>query len=201
MERLVTSVAVDKVTGIAGLLLVAVVGMLCTGTELLGNWKAVIILALIVVLAGIFSFRFEFLRLFIIKHLLFSRTLLPFIDAYHGYAKDTTLIIRAVMLGALFQLIAIGNTIILAHSLGINISAFDWFWIFSLVSIAIFIPITIGGLGVREGFFVGLFGCFAVAPMQAIILSLSVFALQVLAGTVGGMLEAWHWFGSRSKIK
>ena len=105
------------------------------------------------------------------------------------------------LLGALFQLLAVWITIILAHSLGINISVFDWFWIFSLVSVAVFVPITIGGLGIREGVFVGLLGFFAVPPAEAVALSLSVFALQVLAGAVGGILEVWHLFGSHDKIK
>jgi hypothetical protein len=195
------SVAMDKITGIAGLLLVAVVGMLCTITELLGNWKMVIILALFVVLAGIFSFRFESVRSITVKYLPFQRTLAPFMNAYHEYAKDTMLIIRTVFLGVLFQLLAVWVTMILAHSLGINISVFDWFWMFSLVSVAVFVPITIGGLGVREGIFVGLLGFFAVPPAEAVVLSLSVFALQILAGTVGGIFEAWHLFGSRDKIE
>lgn len=199
-ERLVASVAMDKITGIAGLLLVAVMGMICTKTELLGNWKIVIIVALVVVLAGIFSFRFESVRSLMVKYLPFQRPLTPFINAYHEYAKDTTLIIRTVFLGVLFQLLAIWVTMILAHSLGINIALFDWFWIFSLVSVAVFVPVTIGGLGVREGIFVGLLGFFAVLPAEAVVLSLSVFALQILAGTVGGIFEAWHLVGSRDKM-
>ena len=200
-ERLVASVAMDKITGIAGLLLVAVVGMLCTSTELLGNWKAAIIIALVVVLASIFSFRFGSVRSLTVKYLPFSHVFLPFIDAYHEYAKNTALIVLTTLLGALFQLLAVWITIILAHSLGINISVFDWFWIFSLVSVAVFVPITIGGLGIREGVFVGLLGFFAVPPAEAVALSLSVFALQVLAGAVGGILEVWHLFGSHDKIK
>lgn len=199
--RLVASVAMDKITGIAGLLFVAVVGMVCTKTELLGNWEIVIILALVAVLAGIFSFRFESVGSLIAKYLPFQRSLTPFINAYHEYAKDTTLIVRTVFFGILFQLIAIWVTMTLAYSLSINISLFDWFWIFSLVSVATFIPVTIGGLGVREGVFVGLLGFFAVPPAEAVVLSLSIFALQALAGSVGGILEAWHWIGSRDKIK
>lgn len=200
-ERLVASVAMDKITGIAGLLLIAVIGMVCTKTELLGNWKIAIIMALIVVLAGIFSFRFESVRSLTVKYLPFQHTLVPFMNAYHEYAKDTALIARTVFLGVLFQLLAVWVTMILAHSLGINIALFDWFWIFSLVSVAVFVPITIGGLGVREGVFIGLLGFFAVPPAGAVVLSLSIFTLQVLAGAVGGIFEAWHWFGSRDKIK
>lgn len=200
-ERLVVSVAMDKITGIAGLLIVAVIGMVCTKTELLGNWKIVIILALASVIAVIFSFRFESVRSLTVKYLPLQRTLAPFMNAYHEYAKNTELIVRTVLLGALFQLLAVLVTIILAQSLGISISPFDWFWIFGLVSVVVLVPITVGGLGVREGIFVGLLGFFAVAPTEAVALSLSVFALQILAGTIGGIFEAWHWFGSRDKIK
>ena len=200
-ERLVASVAMDKITGIAGLLLVAVVGMVCTKTELLGNWKIAIIVALIIVLVGIFSFRFESVRSRVVRYLPFRRTLTPFMDAYHEYAKDTMLIVRTVFLGVVFQLLVVWVTMILAHSLGINISPFDWFWIFSLISVAVFIPITIGGLGVREGIFVGLLGFFSVPPAEAVVLSLSIFALQVVAGAIGGMFEAWHLLGSRDKME
>jgi len=200
-ERLVASVAMDKITGVAGLLFVAALGMVCTKTELLGNWKMVIIATLIVVLVGIFSFRFESVRSLAVKYLPFPRTLAPFMDAYHEYAKDTALIARTVFLGVLFQLLAVWITMTLAHSLGIIISPFDWFWIFSLVSVAVFIPITIGGLGVREGIFVGLLGFFAVPSAEAVVLSLSIFAFQILAGAVGGIFEALHLLGSHNNIK
>ncbi|OGZ08792.1 MAG: hypothetical protein A3D65_03275 [Candidatus Lloydbacteria bacterium RIFCSPHIGHO2_02_FULL_50_13] len=187
--RIAASVAMDKITGVAGLFLVSIFGLLSTKTELLGNWKMIIVTGLIIVLVGIFLFRFEFVRSFFAKYSLVMRPLARFIDAYHEYAKDTGLILRTVILGALFQLSAIAITVILANSIGIDIPVLDWLWIFGLVSVAVLVPITVGGLGVREGAFVSLLGFFAVVPLHALALSFSLFTLQAVVAIVGGILE------------
>lgn len=188
-SRIAASVVVDKITGLVGLLLVSIFGILFTRTELPGNWRWAVAVAFIIALVSIFLFRFEFVKTFIERHASTLHPVSKFFWAYHKYAEDTKLVVRAVVLGVLFQLSIVWLTFILAESMNIHISPLDWFWIFGVVSVAVLIPITIGGLGVRESIFVSLLGFFAVAPVQALTLSFSIFAIQAITALVGGMLE------------
>jgi len=50
------------------------------------------------------------------------------------------------------------------------------------------VPISIGGLGVREGIYVTLFGQVGLSAAQATVLSLGVYSLDVFTGLLGGMI-------------
>jgi len=56
------------------------------------------------------------------------------------------------------------------------------------------LPLSIGGLGVREGMLLLTLGGFGVPAHESIALSILVFASTILApGLAGGVLEAIHW--------
>jgi hypothetical protein len=79
-----------------------------------------------------------------------------------------------------------------AHELGVRIHFADWCWLFGLISIATMLPFTIGGIGLREGSFVGALALFGVAAEQALALSLAVFGLLLAGAMVGAVLD---WTG------
>ncbi|HAV42599.1 TPA: hypothetical protein DCX15_01080 [bacterium] len=79
----------------------------------------------------------------------------------------------------------------IAFALGVKIPFGAILWIFSIVTIVEMFPISIAGIGVREGTFVFLLKYYGVAPVMALSLSLIVFFFQVLEGGVGGLLEIW----------
>lgn len=199
--RISSSVVVDKITGLTGLLIVAVVGVIFTRTAVLGDWQIGISIGLVGTLVLIFSLRFKVICSFATRYSPFSKILSPIITSYHEYAKDTSLIARAVLLGILLQLFTIWITFTFANALNITIAPFDWFWIFGLISILVLMPLTIGGLGLREGAFISLLGFFAVEPLLALQLSLSIFACQVVVGIFGAILEGYDWVTSLLRVK
>ena len=77
---------------------------------------------------------------------------------------------------------------IMARGIQIQTPFADLCWIFGIVSIAILIPLTVGGIGVREGTFIGLLGQLGVPSEKALVLSLSIFTLQVFLSVIGGIL-------------
>ena len=76
--------------------------------------------------------------------------------------------------------------------IGINLFFSDWCWIIGLVSVAMFIPITIAGFGVREGVFVGLLSLQGVTVEKSIALSLCVFGVSFISALIGCVLECVH---------
>jgi hypothetical protein len=96
-------------------------------------------------------------------------------------------LVAGLALGLLFQLLSVLVSVVGARSLGIEVALADWCWIFAVVSIALVLPVTIGGWGVREGAFVVLLGRFGVPAELAVALSLVVFAAGLLPALPAGL--------------
>ena len=114
---------------------------------------------------------------------------LRFIDAWVQYLKKPRVLLKSLFIGIFFQLICVSITLILAKAIGINISYYDWCWVLGVISIVVLLPVTIGGLGLREGGFVLLLGYFGVQNDKALALSLSIFGLQFTGALIGGLID------------
>ncbi len=87
---------------------------------------------------------------------------------------------------------------ILAHALGLPLSFVTLGWVRSVVLIVTALPISVAGLGVREGALLLLLRPFGIADHDALAFSLLVFAVTIVgAGVVGGGLEAFRLFAPR----
>lgn len=83
---------------------------------------------------------------------------------------------------------------LLAQDLGLDVSIYAMAWIRSLVFLLTLIPITVGGIGVREAAFVGFLQLYGVPAAEALAFSFVVLAIQLAIGALGGGLELWrHW--------
>jgi uncharacterized membrane protein YbhN (UPF0104 family) len=78
---------------------------------------------------------------------------------------------------------------VLGRALGIDLSAMAWCLVYSGIALLLLLPISIAGLGLREGGYVGLLGMFDVAASQALSLSLVFFAYTLLGALLGWIAE------------
>lgn len=113
----------------------------------------------------------------------------PYVGAYAA-------LLRAVFFGAALQAINVWVIVILAKSIGIDISFLALLWIYGLVSMILFIPASIMGIGQREVSFVYLLGLIGVAPIQAAGLSLMVLLSVIFLAVFGGGIELWRLWKS-----
>jgi uncharacterized membrane protein YbhN (UPF0104 family) len=95
-------------------------------------------------------------------------------------------IIKAVLISFLVQFLNFGIVVILAAGMGEKIPLLLLFVFLPVVITITTIPISISGLGVREGAFVILLGLIGVRPEIATSLSLAYF-FSVFAGSVPGL--------------
>ena len=65
----------------------------------------------------------------------------------------------------------------------------DWCWIQAILSIMLLIPFSFGGLGIREGTLIGIFSYIGLLSEKALIISLTVFGLNIIIAIIGGLLE------------
>jgi hypothetical protein len=97
-------------------------------------------------------------------------------------------------LSILAQMVGILVFAALGHGLDLPVSLVSMGWIRSVVVLLTVLPISIGGLGVREGALVFTLQAFGVAAHDAIALSILIFATTIVApGLAGGVLEGGRW--------
>lgn len=94
---------------------------------------------------------------------------------------------RALAASVLFNLLQIGWNAAIALGLGLRLPPLLFFVFVPLTSVALLLP-AFGGLGVRELTYVTVLGSAGVSQASALALSLTVYAITVAAGLVGGVL-------------
>jgi len=198
--RVAMSVLIDKLSGIIGLLIMALLGLIFTSSALPKSmsWTltALALACLILIFSARLKFAYEYLTKLLNRRL--SRSvrfkkafgiLLNLLLAWRDYSKKSKIIFFSVLTSLVLQIMLIGVYQLLGLGLGINISFWDWCWLTAVVGGLTVLPITIGGLGVREASLVGLLGYFTVAPEKALALSFSLFGLQVILAAAGAVWE------------
>lgn len=98
-------------------------------------------------------------------------------------------LLEASALACLFQLGNVAANWAVALAFGVSISPITLAWIVSTVSLIQLIPVSIGGLGVREVSYVTLLGLYSVPTDKALAVSITMFGLLVLLGITGGALD------------
>lgn len=200
-EKIAASVWVDKITGLLGLFLVGIVGVVFTPTFLPQGLSFLVFLSAFLCFFLLFFIRFQWCGNFISKVLQRISTksirwqahashLLLFISLWREYVAGRRVMFLSVLAGALFQVLAVIIAMVLSHAIGISVSFWDWCWIWGVLATALLLPITIGGLGVRDGVLVGILVWLHASPESALTLSLSLFGVQIFGAAIGGVLEA-----------
>jgi uncharacterized protein (TIRG00374 family) len=202
-ERVAVSVVVDKITGLLGLLLVISSGLFTSVAYVPEGVSLSIILLTIMLLVSLACVRIPMFARTIERILedarhrgncftpLVSRMGLIY-EAWVNYLRQPLTLVWATILGVVFQLLCVLVTLNIAITLGIDLAFADWCWIIGLVSIALLLPITIAGFGVREGVFVGLLSYQGVAVEKSIALSLCIFGVSFISALIGCFLECIH---------
>jgi glycosyltransferase 2 family protein len=105
-------------------------------------------------------------------------------------AKDQAM---ALVLSIVSQVLGILLYVALAASLGLSIPIITMGWIRSVVLLLLLLPVTISGLGLREGALMVLLTAEGVGQIPAVAFGVLVFAVTVLApALVGGVSEGFR---------
>ncbi len=114
------------------------------------------------------------------------RTVSEFYDYFVSLKERKDVIMKAVMLSFLVQFMGFSAVALLASAMGENIPVLLLFVFLPIVITISSLPISISGLGVREGTFVILLGLIGVRPEVATSLSLSWF-FSIFVGSLPGL--------------
>jgi len=115
------------------------------------------------------------------------------------YACGSRAIGGALAISFVFNVLLIAVNGIIALSLGVEIPLRYFLLFIPLISFLLVLPISLSGLGVREGGYVYLFAQAGVSAPLALAMSLLFYALNVATGLIGGALYTFE--GARGYLE
>jgi uncharacterized protein (TIRG00374 family) len=109
-------------------------------------------------------------------------------QAVLSYKQNPLTIVGSFLLSLCFVFTIIIICYFLSLSLSWGISFYPFLFMVPLITVISMIPISFGGVGIREGAFVMLFAQIGVPAASAFSLSLLWYSINLLAGLIGGLL-------------
>ena len=194
-KEVIATVFLDRLSGYIGLVIVILPAILL-GKDLVHDNVvfssiAVIIALLVVVLLVLFNNR---IFLVITKFLStpgagrVKETIKDIHQEIHIFRNRKQVIVGNLILSTFIQVISPLSIYFIACSLGLKVN-FIYFLIFlPIIGAITLIPISIGGLGLREGLFVVYFAKAGVIKQLALAMSLLSFSFIVIYGALGGLI-------------
>ncbi len=199
-EQVAASVFIDRVTGIIALLVLALIGASLSKSDIAGFILLPCAMAVVILFLSLFLMRVAAIQNFVqssmkwvVEPIPLVRNQLPKVLkvlahlAYYSHAPSKLIV--AILMGSIFQAAVIAITVLFSHSLGANIGFLDLAWIIGIISLMVFLPISISGIGVRELGFVGILSFFEIDISTAVTLSLLLFSLQIVGAAIGALFE------------
>ena len=192
---LVSSTLLDRILGLVSILLMGLVAVIFTpNLGLSTNIKILLTLLALGIAAGLwFLFSDYMSRLSLILHNKFvgSRVLKfvnTIVSTLHEYRKMRAQVLFTLCISFIAQYLIILCYLMIGLSLNIELPVSIYITIIPIVFVATSLPISIGGLGVRESALITLFLFFQVDKQAAIALSLIYFGIVVLLTLPGGLI-------------
>jgi uncharacterized protein (TIRG00374 family) len=189
-EESASSIVVERTLGIAAMMIYALASMFFSFNLIDNELKLVVIIPSIFFLTVMFLFyRNEItpktkLSKFAGPKLSMLLKLVKSIQQY----KSPTALLTSFLYSALYQLTGIISIYLIALSVGSALKFAYFLMLLPIVWVVSMIPISLNGLGIREGAFVFLFTSAGMAKETAVIIS-SISLLQAIAqGMIGGIL-------------
>lgn len=108
-------------------------------------------------------------------------------DAFASFPTATR--VRAFLYALLFQTLCVLALFFLGEAFGAGVSLADWGWVFALASVVLLIPLSIGGIGVREGTLVGALGLIGVSANTSLPIGVALTVLTAIGAFAGACLE------------
>ncbi|WP_095588539.1 lysylphosphatidylglycerol synthase transmembrane domain-containing protein [Actibacterium ureilyticum] len=193
---------VERLTGMFGLWLLAVLALPMIGWEIVAQTKIGWLLLVVgCILAGIWTLFFHrrladwtdpIFRLPLIGKL--RGIVVKITETAKAFSERKGAVMACMAISVIFQANVVLHYYLIGLALGIDVSPIAYFAIIPVSLFVMMIPASINGIGVREQIFIFLFGTFGVSAAAAISLAWIAFGMVLLQAVVGGIL-----FGLRKK--
>ncbi len=193
LARSVNAVVLDRLAALAGLVLLTALGLPWVddriGPE---SVRLAIAAALLIGLATAFAIG---LRIPVPQRWLRFRVvqaITALLSDFRTLCKSSFRAVDLVCLSMVSLLLGLLAIFVLFRSLGASVDVVETVTLGSLVILAVTLPISLGGWGLREGTMVGLFGVIGIPPATSLAVSV-VIGLLTTASSVPGLVIWMRW--------
>jgi uncharacterized protein (TIRG00374 family) len=201
--KLAASLLVDKMASIIGLLLVGGVGLFLSQKRLPASLTALFVIVAVATLIGMFSLRLPAIYSWARglcdsmgrrwpKQQRLALGLRHLFEAWHLYSRNLSVLAVNIVLSAAYQLVGVVMFYLVSRDLNVVVGFFDWSWITAGLTLALFLPLTIGGLGIREGALIGILQLYGYGAETAVAISLTAFSFLLMLAAIGLGVALWQ---------
>lgn len=191
----VSSVVVDRFMGLVALVLYLIAGVFLA-SEMVTGLTEQISLALpswLVWALGIICIP---LAIILARKTRFSLWLRQSVDHIDEFRRSATRMLWTLILSMVVQGIYIAVYIVLARAVGFDLPVLTFLVTVPVVSLGALLPITLSGVGVREGLWILLLARFNMDAATVAAFSLLYFVAFAATGGIGGVIYLWRGTGS-----
>lgn len=198
--EITASVIVDKITSFMAVFLIGIIGIINTQIALPKSF-IIFFPIMYIIMIGILLFpRIKFLDVFILyvieklsnMKISFNKnyisSIMSLYNTWKKYVFSKKIVIDSIILGVIIQGIGVFQQWGLSLKTGLSISIYEFMWIFPAISIVLLLPVSLGGLGVREISLVGFLSLFAVSKEEALVISIITLSSQIFSALIGAGL-------------
>jgi len=195
-RQIVATVLLDRLSGYVGLVLVVLVAAFL-GKDVIGTSKSILfsIAVIVVILAGILLVLFNHYVYTKVNRILGSsrlgkvgESIKNLHEELHIFKQHKGVLFFSVVLSILVQTVAPLSSYLVARALGVHVSLTYFFIFIPLVGAITMLPISIGGLGVRENSMVLFFKQVGVPQELTIAMSLLGFFFTLGYSAIAGLI-------------
>lgn len=173
------SVLADRYTGFVALLLLGLLALLIKFHEIKGTGVeyVLLIISILFIIGSILFFRFRIGDGF--------ATLRGFYDYFHNLFHRPSIFLSSILYSVFVQILIVLSVFSISEGMNLKVSLFDIFLLLPIVITVTTIPISLSGIGLREGTFIILFGKVGLSPELATALSFTWFLSYSIASLIG----------------
>ncbi len=173
------SVLADRYTGFVALLLLGLLALSIKFREIEGTGVEYLLLIItcLFVVGSILFFRFRIGDRF--------GTLRGFYDYFHRLFHQPSIFLHSIAYSLLVQIFIVLSVFSISVGMNLEVSLFDIFLLLPIVVTVTTVPVSLSGIGLREGAFIILFGKVGLSPENATALSFTWFLSYSIASLTG----------------
>jgi glycosyltransferase 2 family protein len=193
-DAAIASILVDRLTGFAALMLIAVTSLTLAYGTLRDPQVAGAILTVAAVFAGsmavllngaLTSRAVALVR--VVGLARFQAKLQSLVEALRRYRRHRRTLVQALALSALLQVLVIITYYLIGVGLNLGVPLVYFFLFVPLITTVAMLPVSVAGLGVREGGVIYFFSTVGVDAAAALGMSLVWFSLTLAVSGLGGV--------------
>jgi len=206
-----TAVMIDKLLGIVALLVLGIVGLIISEYSLPELVVAFALTSgmLFVILFSVTNSRlydlFQKFMTALSKKRGYIGNIFVFLsrvlENWKIYSSNKKLLGKNLLYGILLQLFIALIGVLFTYGVGAGFYFFEWLWIHAMLTFVLLIPISLGGLGIREGSLIGFLGLIGIEPEKALAVSFGLLSTQLIQATVGIALKIFIALRNRPALK